>query len=50
VIGGQNFVVRNTIGANGVNYDVPGGNFVGTIVTSEAAMNSATNDLVNIEF
>ncbi len=45
------FVVNNHAVGNGTNYNTPaGGNFIGTIVTSNAAMNAAANALVNISF
>jgi len=45
-----NVVIRNTVAGNTTDFDIASGNFVGTIVTTEAAMNGATNDLVNIVF
>jgi hypothetical protein len=50
VDGTSNFVFRNTGSNNGTDFDIVTGNCVGTIVTTESAMNSATNDLVNIGF
>jgi hypothetical protein len=47
---GRNMVVRNYATQNGVNYDITGGNIVGTIVTGESAMNAAANANVNISF
>ena len=47
----RNLVIRNSakLHASG-DYSIVAGNFVGTIVASEAAMNAAANDLVNIRF
>jgi parallel beta-helix repeat protein len=45
-----NVVIRNTAAGNTTDFDIATGNFVGTIVTTETAMNGATNDLVNIVF
>ena len=47
---GRNMVVRNYATQNGVNYDIAGGNIVGTIVTGESAMNAAANANVNVSF
>jgi len=44
----RNVIIRNTAIFNFTNYSIVAGNTVGTIVTTEAAMNAATNDLVNI--
>jgi parallel beta-helix repeat protein len=46
-----NMVVRNYAQGNTTNYSNPAsGNFIGTVVTSNAAMNAATNSLINISF
>ena len=51
VDGTGNLVIRNSVSTVfGTRYDIVAGNTVGTIVTTGAAMNSATNDLVNIEY
>ncbi len=50
VTGGGNVIVKNSATSNGVDYAIPGGNFTGTIVASQAAMNAATNDLINLAF
>jgi hypothetical protein len=43
-------IVKNSASGNvNDNYDIAAGNFLGTIVNTPAAMNAATNDLVNIE-
>lgn len=46
--GTSNSVLRNTMQGNTSNYTQGTGNIWGTIVTTEAAMNSATNSNVNI--
>jgi len=43
-------IIRNSASGNTTNYSIAGGNFCGTIVTSEAAMNSAANANVNISY
>jgi len=49
VVTSGNVVIKNTAGGNGTDFNIIGaGNFVGTIVSTEANMNSATNGLVNI--
>ena len=45
-----NLIIRNSASGNTTNYDTQPGNFVGTVVSTETAMNAAPNDLVNIEF
>lgn len=47
-----NLVIRNSARGSAPNpdYDIVVGNVVGAIVTTEAAMNAATNDLVNVGF
>jgi parallel beta-helix repeat protein len=46
-----NIVVRNSATFNSTNYINPAiGNFIGTIITGSAAMNAASNGLVNISF
>lgn len=51
-----NVIIRNTARGNvgtgtpSANYNIGAGNFVGTIVTTEAAMNAATNSNMNISF
>lgn len=47
---GGNLIIRNSASGNTTNYDIVGGNFTGTIVATEAAMNAATNSNVNIAF
>lgn len=43
-------IIRNSASGNTSNYSIAAGNFTGTIVTSEAAMNSAPNANVNIAY
>ena len=56
VLSGSNLIIRNSARGNAgagvpsANYDIGAGNFVGTIVTTEAAMNSAANSNINISF
>ena len=50
VDGDLNVVTRNTAAGNEVNFSIAPANFVATIVTSAAEMNSSTNCLVNIDF
>lgn len=47
-----NIIIRNTaVGNTTMNYSLPmSGNFVGTIITNNAAMNAATNSSFNISF
>lgn len=44
----RNLVIRNSVGGNGSDIDSIAGNFVGTIITSEAAMNGSSNPNSNI--
>lgn len=47
----RNVVIRNHAHNNNDDYgQIVGGNVVGTIITTEAAMNSATNDAGNLSF
>jgi hypothetical protein len=52
VVGDHNLIVRNSCADNGtnLNFVIAAGNFTGTIVTTEAAMNSANNGNVNISY
>ena len=46
-----NVIIKNTASGNTNNYStIAAGNFVGTIVTTEATMNAAPNGLVNVVF
>jgi len=46
-----NLVVRNHASGNTTNYTNPvSGNFIGTLISTSATMNAATNSLVNISF
>jgi parallel beta-helix repeat protein len=46
-----NLIVGNRASGNtSSHYNIAVGNFVGTIVTTEAAMNTATNSLVNVSY
>ena len=45
-----NIIIRNTASGNGTQYNITAGNFAGTIVTTVAGMNAATNDLINVGF
>lgn len=46
-----NIIFKNTASGNTDNYGaIAPSNFVGTIITTDAAMNAAVNDLVNIEY
>lgn len=47
-----NVIVANRASSNGGagNFSVVAGNFMGTVVATEAAMNAATNSLVNISY
>jgi len=46
-----NLVVRNHASGNTTNYSNPAsGNFIGTLISTSATMNAATNSLVNISF
>jgi parallel beta-helix repeat protein len=45
-----NVIIRNSARGNSTEYDIVAGNFTGTIVTSEAELNSATNSNVNIDY
>lgn len=45
-----NLIIRNSASGNTTNYDIVAGNFTGTIVATEAAMNAAANANVNIAF
>jgi len=47
---GGNLIIANSASGNAPNYDITAGNITGTIVTTEAAMNAATNSNVNISF
>jgi hypothetical protein len=44
----KNFTLGNVAFSNGNNYNIPGGNYTGTIVTTEAAMNVSTNANYNL--
>jgi parallel beta-helix repeat protein len=45
-----NLIIRNSASGNTTNYTIAAGNFTGTIVATEAAMNAATNSNINISF
>jgi len=45
---GNNLTLGNTAFLNGSNYVIAAGNYTGTIVTTEAAMNTATNSNFNL--
>lgn len=46
-----NVIVSNRASGNsGANFSIVAGNFLGTVVLTEAAMNAATNSLVNISY
>jgi hypothetical protein len=45
---GSNLLLRNSALGCGFNYSIAAGNFTGTIVTNQAAMNAATNANANI--
>lgn len=45
-----NAIVANRASGNTTNYSIVAGNFVGTVVATEAAMNAAANSLVNLSF
>ncbi len=47
---GGNAIVSNRASGHVANYSIVAGNFVGTIVATEAAMNAAPNSLVNLSF
>jgi parallel beta-helix repeat protein len=47
----SNVIIKNRANGNTTDYDIPAGNnIVGTIVTTGAAMNSATNSNINISY
>lgn len=48
ILGVDNFVIRNAADGAAGAYAIVAGNFSGTIVTTEAAMNAAANDNVNV--
>jgi parallel beta-helix repeat protein len=56
VDGTGSLIIRNSSSGNtgsgtpSADYDIAAGNFVGTIVTTEATMNSATNSNINISY
>ena len=45
-----NLIIGNSAAGNTTNYDIIAGNRTGTIVTTEAAMNVATNSLINVSY
>jgi parallel beta-helix repeat protein len=45
-----NLIIANSAAGNTTNYDIIAGNRTGTIITTEAAMNVATNSLINISY
>ncbi len=50
IVSTGNVIIRNTCSGNTTNFNVGGGNFWGTVVTTEAAMNAAVNSNVNIAY
>lgn len=50
VTGTGNIIVGNRASVNTTNYNIAASNTVGTIVTGSAALNAATNSLVNVSY